>query len=194
MSVRKKVVSLLLAGVLAVSASGCGIVKVIPKGTEADYTGEQKIDTSATAGEDWKAVQEDVIAKAQDLSEIKPENGKSYAVKFTGKVDEYNTDSPKGYLAVTVEDVSDSIRVATGKVISGTAIRDSQSVKEFKNFTNQTEWSAYAKDLNQQALENVISANQIGADTVGKTIEVVGCFTTASNKTITVVPVSIKVQ
>lgn len=196
MKIRAKAMAVLLAGVIAASATGCGIVKVIPKGQEAQYTGEKKFDATATADKDWDPVVKEITGKAKDLSSVtsNAKTGTSYAVKFSGKVSEYNTDTPKGYIAVTVDGVSDPVQVATGKVVTGTAIRDSQSVKAFQDFTNQTEWSEYAKTLNQASLNNVIKKNNIGKDTVGKTVDVVGCYSPAADGKITVVAVSITVK
>lgn len=196
MKIRAKALAALLAGIIAVSATGCGIVKVIPKGQESKYTGETTFDASATAGEDWDSVVEEITENAQDLSGVLADakTGTAYSVKFSGKATEYNTDSPKGYLAVTVDGISDPVQVAVGTVVTGTAIRDSQTVKAFQDFKNQTEWSEYAKTLNQESLTNVIEANDIGEDTVGKTVDVVGCFTPTANGTVTVVAVSISVE
>lgn len=74
-------VLLLLAGCL----TGCGIVKVIPKGTEGDYTGVVEFDAGAEAAGDWAAVQEGVMGQAQDLSGLLSagtENGTAYSVSF----------------------------------------------------------------------------------------------------------------
>lgn len=196
MKIRARAMAVLLAGVIAASATGCGIVKVIPKGEESKYTGETTFDATATADEDWNSVVEEITGKAEDLSSTaaSAQSGTAYAVKFSGKVTEYNTDTPKGYIAVTVDGISDPVQVATGKVVTGTALRDSQTVKAFQDFKNQTQWSQYAKTLNQASLTNVIEKNEIGKDTVGKTVDVVGCYTPAANGTITVVAVSISVK
>jgi predicted lipoprotein len=196
MRIKKGLVSVIIAGVLAVSISGCGIVKVIPKGEESKYTGATAFDAGATADEDWGAVVEEVTGKAEDLASVVKDaaTGTSYAVKFSGKVTEYNTDTPKGYLAMTVDGVDGEVRLAVGKVVSGTAIRDCQTVKAFQDFENQTQWSAYAKTLNTAMLTNVVEANGLGGDTVGKTVDVVGCYAPASNGTILVDAVSVTVQ
>lgn len=195
MKIRAKVLTGLLAGLLAVSATGCGIVKVIPKGTEAEYTGQKTFDASEEADEDWNSVVEEVTKNAQDLSAVAAnvQAGESYSVKFTGKATEYNTDTPKGYLAVQVDGVEEPVQVGVGSVITGTAMRDCQSLKSFADFTNQTEWSEYGRELNQKSIDNVISKSDISKDTVGKTVEVVGCLSLRQEK-LWVTAVSITVE
>ena len=57
---------------------------------------------------------------------------------------------------------------------SSTAIRDLQSLKNFESFTNQTEWSSYGKELNKQALAQVIDPLGIDENVVGKTVTFTG--------------------
>lgn len=196
MKIKMKAAAILLTAAVAVSATGCGVVKVIPKGTEAEYTGISTFDAAAMAEEDWGQVVSEVTENAQDITAVldTAEAGNAYAVKFTGTVEEHNTDTPKGYLAVSVDGVEDPVRVSTGSAVSGTAIRGCQSIRGFMDFENQTQWSQYARALNAQAMENVIDAQGIGDDTVGETIEVVGCYTPSADGTVTVVPVSLTVE
>ena len=192
----KKTLAVILAvAMLAVCMTGCGIVKIIPKGEEAKYTGEQVFDAGAEAASDWTNIQNEIVGKAADLAGTleADENGVTYCVSFTGTVEEYNTDSPKGYLRVSVEGVDDEIHVAVGNVFSGTTVRDSQTFKEYGDFTNQTEWSQYAKTVNSEVLVNVIEPLGDLSVLVGKTITVVGCYTPATGAVV-VTPVSVAVQ
>ena len=66
------------------------------------------------------------------------------------------------------------IRVRTDGPNSSTAIRDLQSLKNFESFTNQTEWSSYGKELNKQALAQVIDPLGIDENVVGKTVTFTG--------------------
>lgn len=111
----------------------------------------------------------------------------------SGTVEEYNTDSPKGYLLVSVEGVSEEVHIQVGNVFSGTTVRDCQTLKGYEDFTNQTEWSQYAKTLNDEVLTNVVEPLGDLNTLVGATVEVVGCFTPASGE-IVVTPVSLTVQ
>ena len=168
----------------------------IPAGTEGDYTGEVQFDASAEAAGDWELIAEELTGTAQPLVDTlaSAANGSAYCVSFTGTVEEYNTDSPKGYLVVSVEGVDDKeVRVQVGSVFSGTTVRDCQTSKAYEDFTNQTEWSQYAKTVNDEVMTNVIEPLGDLSALVGKTVEIVGCFTPEST-TVTVTPVAITAQ
>ena len=191
----RSIVMLLAASMLVVLLAGCGIVKVIPAGTESEYTGQTVFDPNAVAADDWTAVRQEITDHAAPLADAlaNAQSGSAYGVSFSGTVSEYNTDTPKGYLAIAVDGVSDEIRVQVGSVYSGTTIRDAQTVKAYESFTNQTEWSAYAKTLNGQVQTNVVDPLGDLSALVGSTVEIVGCFTPASGAVV-VTPVSISVQ
>lgn len=187
---------ILIAALLALTMSGCGIVKIIPVGTESDYTGEVKFDASAAAADDWAVIAEELTGAAQPLTDVLADaaNGTAYCVSFSGTVEEYNTDSPKGYLVMTVEGVDGKeVRVQVGSVFSGTTVRDCQTSKGYEDFTNQTEWSQYAKTVNDEVMTNVITPLGDLNALVGKTVEIIGCFTPDAT-TVTVTPVSVTVQ
>ena len=94
-----------LAACTAVTFTGCGVVTVVPIGEEASYTGKQEFDSAAESQGDWGAVVADISDKAQDLSELLNGDGitETIAVKGTGKIKEYNTDTPKHYLIVELD-------------------------------------------------------------------------------------------
>lgn len=163
-----------LAACTAVTFTGCGVVTVVPIGEEASYTGKQEFDSAAESEGDWSSVVADISQKAQDLVELLNGDGitETTAVKGTGKIKEYNTDTPKHYLVVELDGFTGTkeIRVRTDGPNSSTAIRDLQSLKNFESFTNQTEWSSYGKELNKQALAQVIDSLEIDESVVGKTV------------------------
>ena len=167
-----------LAACTAVTFTGCGVVTVVPIGEEASYTGKQEFDSAAESEGDWSSVVADISQKAQDLVELLNGDGitETTAVKGTGKIKEYNTDTPKHYLVVELDGFTGTkeIRVRTDGPNSSTAIRDLQSLKNFESFTNQTEWSSYGKELNQQALAQVIDPLEIDESVVGKTVTFTG--------------------
>ena len=167
-----------LAACTAVTFTGCGVVTVVPIGEEASYTGKQEFDSAAESQGDWGAVVADISDKAQDLSELLNGDGitETIAVKGTGKIKEYNTDTPKHYLVVELEGYSGpvEVQVRTDGPNSSTAIRDLQSLKTFESFTNQTEWSSYGKELNKQALAQVINPLEIDNSVAGKTVTFTG--------------------
>ena len=167
-----------LAACTAVIFTGCGVVTVVPIGEEASYTGKQEFDSAAESEGDWSSVVADISQKAQDLVELLNGDGitETTAVKGTGKIKEYNTDTPKHYLVVELDGFTGTkeIRVRTDGPNSSTAIRDLQSLKNFESFTNQTEWSSYGKELNKQALAQVIDPLEIDESVVGKTVTFTG--------------------
>lgn len=167
-----------LAACTAVTFTGCGVVTVVPIGEEASYTGKQEFDSAAESEGDWSSVVADISQKAQDLVELLNGDGitETTAVKGTGKIKEYNTDTPKHYLVVELDGFTGTkeIRVRTDGPNSSTAIRDLQSLKNFESFTNQTEWSSYGKELNKQALAQVIDQLEIDESVVGKTVTFTG--------------------
>ena len=167
-----------LAACTAVTFTGCGVVTVVPIGEEASYTGKQEFDSAAESQGDWGNVVADISGKAQNLTELLNGDGitETTAVKGTGKIKEYNTDTPKHYLVVELDGFTGTkeIRVRTDGPNSSTAIRDLQSLKTFERFTNQTEWSSYGKELNKQALAQVIDPLEIDESVVGKTVTFTG--------------------
>ena len=167
-----------LAACTAVTFTGCGVVTVVPIGEEASYTGKQEFDSAAESEGDWSSVVADISQKAQDLVELLNGDGitETTAVKGTGKIKEYNTDTPKHYLVVELDGFTGTkeIRVRTDGPNSSTAIRDLQSLKNFESFTNQTEWSSYGQELNKQALAQVIDPLEIDESVVGKTVAFTG--------------------
>ena len=167
-----------LAACTAVTFTGCGVVTVVPIGEEASYTGKQEFDSAAESEGDWSSVVADISQKAQDLVELLNGDGitETTAVKGTGKIKEYNTDTPKHYLVVELDGFTGTkeIRVRTDGPNSSTAVRDLQSLKNFESFTNQTEWSSYGKELNKQALAQVIDPLEIDESVVGKTVTFTG--------------------
>ena len=167
-----------LAACTAVTFTGCGVVTVVPIGEEASYTGKQEFDSAAESEGDWSSVVADISQKAQDLVELLNGDGitETTAVKGTGKIKEYKTETPKHYLVVELDGFTGTkeIRVRTDGPNSSTAIRDLQSLKNFESFTNQTEWSSYGKELNKQALAQVIDPLEIDESVVGKTVTFTG--------------------
>ena len=83
--------------------------------------------------------------------------------------------------------------VQLGSIYSGTDVRDAQTVKGFADFTNQTEWSQYAKALNSQLDELVVAPLAIDEGIQGKTVTIVGAAT-GSGKDINITPVAITIE
>ena len=77
-------------------------------------------------------------------------------------------------MVLPLDNGTTEVQVRTDGPNSSTAIRDLQSLKNFESFTNQTEWSSYGKELNKQALAQVIDPLGIDENVVGKTVTFTG--------------------
>ena len=181
-----------------VCLTGCGIVTVVPIGEEASFTGEEVFDSGAESSGDWTAVVEEITGAAKDLAEVMNGDGigsGSVAVSGTASIVEFNTETPKYYLLITPDGYSGSeeFRIQAGGVYSGTAVRDAQTVKVFEDFTNQTEWSQYAKALNEQVDAQVVAPLALDGSAAGKTVTFVGAAV-QSGDTVTITPVSLTVE
>ncbi len=193
---KKKIVWIVLAVALAVFFILSA--KVIDKGTEDQYTGVVAFDAGASSSGDWGDVVAEITEKAEDAVSLDPKSlGDGKAVKLTGTVTEYVSKAsgkknsvivvPDGYSGDTV------FSVQLGSIYSGTSVRDVQTKKVFGDFTNQTEWSQYAKALNEQLHELVVTPAGIDESIQGKKITVVGAAT-ASGSEVTITPVSLTVE
>ncbi len=191
----KKRVSLIMVSILlAASLAGCGIVTVVPIGQEASFTGKEEFDSGAQSSDDWAAVVEDIRGKAADVSEVLANGADGTAVSGSAKIIEFNTETPKHYLVVEVEGYSGGeVRIQAGGVYSGTAIRDAQSIKGFEDFANQTEWSQYAKALNQEADAQVVAPLSIDESVAGKTVTFTGAAAEGGGA-VTITPVEMTIE
>ena len=169
---KRKTSLIALAALFAVTFTGCGIVKVVPICEENQYSGKQTFDSAAESNSDWESIVNDLTEAAQEIADVIGGGNitEAAAVKGTGKITEYNTDTPKHYIVVEVEGYTGNIeiQVRTDGPNSSTAIRDLQHLKDFGSFTNQTEWSAYGKALNKEAVTQVIEPLAIDESAVGK--------------------------
>ena len=192
----KKTIALMLAGAMAaVSLTGC--VKIIDKGTEGEYTGEVAFDAAADSSSDWEQVVAEVTENAKDLSGLLGGDwdGKAAAVTVTAPVKEFESKAKgkKNALILDVEGFTGTVSVQIGSIYSGTDVRDIQTVKNFESFTNQTEWSQYAKALNAEADAQVVAPLAIDDSVVGKTVTLVG-GASASGDEVTITPVSMTIE
>ncbi|MDO4340626.1 MAG: DUF2291 family protein [Eubacteriales bacterium] len=186
-----------LAAFLTVSFTGCGIVKVVPIGEEDQYSGKKTFDSAAESNSDWEAIVSDITGEAQEIADALGSGNVSEvtAVKGTGTITAYNTDTPKHYIVVEVEGYTGDIevQVRTDGPNSSTAIRDLQHLKEFESFTNQTEWSAYGKALNKESVAQVTEPLGIDENAVGKTVTFAGGGE-ANGEAISITPVEMTIE
>ncbi|MCD8371656.1 MAG: DUF2291 domain-containing protein [Clostridiales bacterium] len=192
----KKISAIFISAAAAVLVSGC--VKVVPIGQESMYTGEVAFDSGAESSSDWSKVVEEISGAATDLAGLLGGDGigsTGAAVSGTASVVEFNTDTPKYYLLITLDGYSgdEEIRIQAGGVYSGTAIRDLQSVKNFEDFTNQTEWSQYGKALNSEADAQVVAPLALDDSAAGKTVTFTG-VATVSGDVVTITPVALSIE
>lgn len=191
----KKKLLLMLAGVMtALCVTGC--VKVIDKGTEGQYTGETEFDAASNSGGDWEKVVAEITENAVELSEQAGKGlDKATAVSVSGEVKEFESkaNGKKNSLILDVEGVDDLVKVQIGSIYSGTDIRDVQTVKNFESFTNQTEWSQYAKALNAEVDSKVVAPLSLDDSVVGKGVVIVGAANESGGE-ITITPVSITIE
>lgn len=194
---KKRVFFMAMAAIMAVSFTGCGIVKVVPIGEEAAYSGEEVFDSAAESSSDWEQVVAEITDGAADLAEVLNGDGvgTAAAVSGTAKIVEFNTDTPKYYLLIEPEGYTGDaeIRIQAGGVYSGTALRDVQTVKNFESFTNQTEWSQYGKALNSEVDTQVVAPLALDDSVAGKTVTFVGAAT-ESTGTVSITPVSLTIE
>ena len=93
---KKRIITLVLAAVFSVSTlGGCGIAKVIPIGTEGEYTGEVKFDASAGGDTMWTdQLAPEISEKAVDLTELlNSSNGDLLGAGASAKAAKVPTDS-----------------------------------------------------------------------------------------------------
>ena len=192
---KRTVLLLLLGVVVACTLTGC--VKIIDKGTEGEYTGEVAFDAAADSSSDWEQVVSEITEKAADLTELLSADGvgKASAVSVTAPVKEYESkaNGKKNALILDVEGYDGTVKVQIGSIYSGTEVRDLQTLKNFESFTNQTEWSQYAKALNAEVDAQVVAPLAIDESVVGKTVTLVG-GASASGDEVTITPVSMTIE
>ena len=181
-----------LVAFLALSA------KVIDKGTEGEYTGVVAFDAGASSSDDWGSVVSEITEKAQDIAGLDiAAIGPGTAVALKGTVSEYvsKANGKKNSITVAPEGYEgDAVfSVQLGSIYSGTDVRDAQTVKGFADFTNQTEWSQYAKALNSQLDELVVAPLAIDESIQGKTVSVIGAASASGNE-VMITPVSITIE
>ncbi len=192
----KKRIVLIMAAVLAsVSMTGC--VKIIDKGTEGQYTGEVAFDAAADSSSDWAQVTQEITDNAKDLAELLGGDGLSgvTAVSGTFKVAEFESkaNGKKNALILDVDGYDGTVKLQIGSIYSGTDVRDIQTLKTFESFTNQTEWSQYAKALNAEVDAQVVAPLALDDSAAGKQVTFVGAAS-ASGDEVTITPVSLSIE
>lgn len=179
-------------------------MKIIDKGTEGQYTGVVAFDASASSSSDWDSVVAEITQKAVDITSLeslsKDALGLGTAVRIKATVTGYvsKASGKKNTMIIVPEgyngDVTFTVELGSIYTATNAALRDTQTTKTLSShFTNQTEWSQYAKALNDQSYANVIAPLGIDETIQGKTVTIIGAAT-AAGKAVTITPVSIVIE
>ena len=193
----KKKIILIAVAVALVVFLACS-AKIIDKGTEGQYTGVVAFDAGASSSGDWDQIVSEINGKAEEITAVDLKSlGDGKAVKLKGKVSEYVSKAAgkKNSITVVPDGYSGDMvfSVQLGTIYSGTSVRDVQTLKVFGDFTNQTEWSQYAKALNSQLDELVVAPLAIDESIQGKTVTVTGAATASGNEVL-ITPVALTVE
>jgi predicted lipoprotein len=210
---KKKIAILMMAAVMMISATGC--VKVVKIGEESSLTGKTDFSASDNVSDLWESAQEDIEGRAVDLGDFLTEaNGDlssladkygkysmgtsgsiSYPVKGTGTVEEVNQEKKAGYMTVKLDgyDGPEVIKIQIGSIYKGSSTRDTLTIIDFGNYTNQEEWAAISQELHTMIDENVIQPAD-PASLEGKTIDFVGSFTVDGNDELLITAVKLDVK
>ena len=210
---KKKILVLSLAAMLAVSVTGC--VKVVKIGDEGSLTGKVEFSASDSVSALWESAEKNIEEKAVelpafleeaggDLKSLVDKYGKysmgtsgsiSYAVKGTGTVEEVDQEKKAGSMIVKLDgyDGPETIRLQIGSIYKGSSTHDTLDVISFGDFTNQEEWAAISQELHAMIDQNVVQPADPGS-LQGKTIDFVGTFTADSDDELLVTPVKLEVK
>ncbi|MBQ7578166.1 MAG: DUF2291 family protein [Synergistaceae bacterium] len=184
--------------IIALAAFVANSAKVIDKGTEGQYTGVVAFDAAASSGSDWAKISQEITANAAEINAIDLNAlGAGKAIKINGTVSDFTSKAggKRNSITITPENYSGNMifTVQLGSVYTGTSVRDAQTIKKFGDFTNQTEWSQYAKALNTQLDNEVVKPLAINDSVKGKKITLIGAATSSGNQ-VNITPVSIVIE
>lgn len=211
---RKPIVILMLMVLIISTMTGC--VKVVKIGEEAALTGNVEFNAGDNVADFWeglalpeltgKAVDlKEFLTKANgDLNSLADEYGKysmgnsgelTYTVKGTATVEEVVTDKKAGYMVISLQDYTggEEIRLQTGTVFKGSAVRDALEFIKFGDYKNQEEYAAVSQSIHSVIQTTVIDGVDI-AGLTGKQIEFTGCFTVNKNDMLLITPVVLTVK
>jgi len=210
---KKKLLALVVAAVLAVLSTGC--VKVVKIGEEGALTGKVEFNASDSVSGLWEEAKANIEGKAVelpafleeaggDLKSLADKYGKysmgtsgsiSYAVKGSGVVTEVNQEKKAGFMTVKLEgyDGPEVIKIQIGSIYKGSSTRDTLDIIDYGNYTNQEEWAAVSQELHSKIDAEVVQAAD-PSSLSGKTIAFVGTFTADSNDELLITVVKLEVQ
>lgn len=210
---KKRVLALTLALVMALGSTGC--VKVVKIGEEGALTGNVEFNASDNVSDMWDAAVANLEEKAVDLptflteangdlSSLVDQYGKysmgtsgtiSYAVKGTGIVEEVNQEKKAGYMTVKLDgyEGSEIIKIQIGSIYKGSSTRDTLDIVNFGDYTNQQDWAAVSQELHSMIDTDVIQPAD-PANLVGKTIDFTGTFSVEGNEELLITVVRLETK
>lgn len=100
-----------------------------------------------------------------------------------------------GSVPVDIDGIDDefTVRIQTGPVITGTALRDAVDIIGFNQFVNQMDYAAAARALNDEVKAEVLEGVDVDS-LAGSEVSFVGAFTHNSDTTVTITPVELVVE
>jgi len=212
---KKRIVVLAMAVLLSISTmTGC--MKIVKIGEEGKLTGNVTFNAGDNVAEIWdSAAIPELTGKAVDLSTFLTEaNGDlksladkygkysmgtsgqlSYTVKGIATVKEVNTEKKAGFMEVTIDGYSGPviIKLQTGPVFKGSAVRDSLDLIKFEDYKNQVDYAAVSQSIHNIIKTTIIDPIDLPS-IVGKQIEFTGCFTVDKEDLILITPVILTVK
>ncbi|MDF2614624.1 MAG: hypothetical protein K0S71_2410 [Clostridia bacterium] len=209
---------ILIAGLASVillsSMTGC--VKIVKQGQEATLTNEVAFDAGTNVAGIWEsAAIPELTGKAVELGALLTEakgdiesladkygkraqgadSAVSFTVKGSAKVESVFTESAAGYMTITVDGYTgpEVLKLQTGSVFKGTAVRDSLDIIKFNDYKNQVDYAAVSTSIHDM-IKKTVYGNVDVKSLVGKQIEFVGCFTLSKNEELIITPVTMTVK
>lgn len=193
--------------------AGCsapGLWTYEPAGTTPTTGAGAKVDPAAYADSIWASkVVPTVSEKAVDAATLLPAIEKdpaaagttygiasnsggapTYLVKGSGKVVKVDTSDPHGPVTVDLGNGL-KVQIATGPVITGTAIRDAMGIG-FGEFANQIAFQNVGTALNKKSKTEVIAKLDLKS-LEGKTLAFEGVFSASSVDQVLVIPTKLTV-
>lgn len=207
-------VTVIISMTLSFYMTGC--VKIIKQGEEAALMSESSFDAANNVADVWESVAlPELQGKAVELSKFLTEakgdiitladqygkrtQGADGAVSFTvkglGTVDSVFTESAAGYMNISVNGYTGTevIKLQTGAVFKGTAVRDSLDFIKFNDYKNQVDYAAVSTSIHHKIKETVYGGIDVTTLT-GRQIEFIGCFTFSKNEELIITPVLMTVK
>jgi predicted lipoprotein len=212
---KKGILILGLTGmILSVFMTGC--VTIVKQGEEATLTNEVVFDAGTNVADIWEsAALPELEGKAVDLGTLLTEadgdiealadkygkraqgagSSVSFTVKGDAKVESVFTESAAGYMVITVDGYTGKtvLKLQTGSVFKGTAVRDSLDIIKFNDYKNQVDYAAVSTSIHDTIKETVYG--NIDVKTLeGKPIAFIGCFTFNNNEELIITPVVLTIK